>query len=190
MDTGRRVSVVTSNEDVCHCNKAEDTALLDSTTGHFRSSFKMQITRATDYAVRVMVHLAALPEGKKAQLNTLAEMTEVRGTFLSKILQRLVHQGFVSSYRGTGGGFCLKMPAEHVTLLQVIESMEGPTRLNVCIKEGPGCVRKSWCAVHPVWRDAQSALTNVLGGMSVAELAKTTTANLSKRSEAEESRES
>jgi Rrf2 family protein len=147
----------------------------------------MQITRASDYAVRVMVHLATLPEGKKAQLNTLAEMTEVRGTFLSKILQRLVHQGFVSSYRGTGGGFCLKVPAEQVTLLQVIESMEGSMQLNVCLKEGPSCARKSWCGVHPVWREAQSALTNVLGAMSVAELAKTSTANLSKRGEAEES---
>lgn len=147
----------------------------------------MQITRATDYAVRVMVHLATLPQGKKTQLNSLAEVTGVRRTFLSKILQRLVQQGFLSSHRGAGGGFCLKVPAEQLTLLQVVESIEGPTRLNVCLKEGASCARKSWCGVHPVWGEAQSALTNVLAGMSVAQLAKKTTANLNKPSETEES---
>jgi len=140
----------------------------------------MQITRATDYAVRVMVQLATLPEGQKMQLNTLAKLTGVRGTFLSKILQRLVHQGLVSSHRGTGGGFCLKAVPERVTLLRVIESMEGTTQLNVCLKKGPSCERKSWCGVHPVWRNAQSALTSVLDGVSIAQLAEDTAANLKK----------
>jgi len=145
----------------------------------------MQITRATDYAVRVLIHLAALPEGQKMQLNTLAELTGVRGTFLSKILQRLVHRGLVRSYRGTGGGFCLKTLPANVTLLQVIESIEGPTRLNVCLREGPSCTRKSWCGVHPVWQNAQSALTGVLGGISIAELATQTAANFSRSRELE-----
>jgi Rrf2 family protein len=155
-----------------------NTCFMVNTTGHFESSFPMQITRATDYAVRVLIHLAALPEGQKMQLNTLAELTGVRGTFLSKILQRLVHRGLVTSYRGTGGGFCLKASPANVTLLQVIESIEGPTRLNVCLREGDSCTRKSWCGVHPVWKEAQSALTGVLGGVSIAELAEETVANL------------
>jgi Rrf2 family protein len=138
----------------------------------------MQITRATDYAVRVMVQLAMLPEGQRMPLTALAAVTGVRATFLSKILQRLVHQGLVSSHRGTGGGFCLKALPANVTLLQVIESMEGPTQLNVCLGEGPNCARKSWCGVHPIWRNAQSSLTAVLGGVSIAQLAQATATNL------------
>lgn len=138
----------------------------------------MQITRATDYAVRVMVQLATLPEGQKMQLKALAEATGVRATFLSKILQRLAYQGFVSSHRGTGGGFCLRAAPEHITLLRVIEAMEGPTQLNVCLGDGPGCERSSWCGIHPVWRRAQGALTQVLSSVSIAELAEETTANL------------
>jgi DNA-binding IscR family transcriptional regulator len=68
-------------------------------------------------------------------------------------------------------------------LLQVIESMEGPTRLNQCLFPGLSCDRKPWCGVHPVWQRAQAALTGVLDSVTVAEMAKDTVANLAKRSE-------
>ena len=153
---------------------------MEVTTGRIRSNLGMRITRATDYAVRVMVQLATLPEDHKAQLGPLAEATGVRENFLSKILQRLVHEGLVSSHRGSGGGFCLKAAARRITLLQVIEAIEGPTQLNVCLGEGPTCERKSWCGVHPVWQKAQAALTQVLASVSIAQLAEETAGNLKK----------
>jgi Rrf2 family protein len=125
-----------------------------------------------------MVELAAAPEGQKVPLETLAEATRVRATFLSKILQRLVHQGLVTSHRGTGGGFCLKVLPDNVTLLQVIEAMEGPIQLNVCVDENAGCDRQTSCASYPYWSEAQTALRTVLGGVSIARLAEQTAANL------------
>jgi len=143
----------------------------------------MQITRATDYAVRVVVELATLPKGKKAQLASLEAATGVSGSFLSKVLQRLVHRGIVASHRGTGGGFCLRPHGEKTTLLQVVEAMEGPTTLNLCLIAGLSCDRKPWCGVHPVWQRAQAALTEVLASVTVAEMAKDTAANLTKQTE-------
>jgi len=140
----------------------------------------MQITRATDYAVRAMVQLAGLPPGDKMQLNELIEATGVRGSFLSKVVQRLVHAGMVTSHRGTRGGFSLRVPSEEVTLLDVIEAIEGPTQLNLCLGSGQTCERKSWCGVHPVWQQAQSALCQVLSGVSVAQLAADTKAKIAK----------
>ena len=57
-----------------------------------------------------------------------------------------------------------------MTLLDVVEAIEGPTQLNLCLGSGQTCERKSWCGVHPVWKNAQSALTEVLSGVSVAQL--------------------
>lgn len=151
--------------------------------------FGMQITRATDYAVRVMVQLAALPQGEKAQLTALGSATGVSVSFLSKVLQRLVHGGLVTSLRGTGGGFFLRPHAEKTTLLQVIEVMEGPTLLNQCLISGLSCDRKPWCGVHPVWQRAQAALSAVLGSVSIAELAKETVAGLARQSESRGSEE-
>jgi Rrf2 family protein len=134
----------------------------------------MQITRAADYAVRVMVHLAAGPPAHKHPLHELAAATGVQESFLSKILQRLVHQGLLLSQRGSGGGFVLNRAPDQLSLLDVVEAIEGPTQLNQCVGEAGFCKRKAFCGVSPTWERAQASLTQVLGGVTIAQLAEQT----------------
>jgi len=131
----------------------------------------MQITRASDYAVRVMIHLASLPAGSTVRQSEMSKATGVSGHFLSKVLQQLVRARLIRSQRGSGGGYALSAPAESVSMMDVIQAMEGPVRLNQCIEEGPSCERKAWCPAHQVWAEAQAAITNILGGASMARLA-------------------
>jgi len=131
----------------------------------------MQITRASDYAVRVMIHLAGLPPGSTVRQSVLSHATDVSGHFLSKVLQQLVRSRLIRSQRGSGGGFSMAVPAAGVSLLDVVEAIEGPVRLNQCLMEGPSCERKSWCPAHQVWAEAQAAVVNVLGAASMASLA-------------------
>jgi Rrf2 family protein len=131
----------------------------------------MQITRASDYAVRVMIHLATLPPGSRVRQSELSEAAKVSGHFLSKVLQQLVRARLIHSQRGSGGGFSLAVSAGSVSLLDVVEAIEGPVRLNQCIEEGPSCDRKSWCPAHRVWAEAQAAVMNVLGGATMTKLA-------------------
>jgi len=131
----------------------------------------MQITRATDYAVRVMIHLAGLPPGTSVRQAELSKTTGVSGHFLSKVLQQLVRSRLIRSQRGSGGGYALAVAAAGVSLLDVVEAIEGPVRLNQCIEEGPSCDRKEWCPAHRVWAEAQAAVGNVLGAASMASLA-------------------
>ncbi|HKH99753.1 MAG TPA: Rrf2 family transcriptional regulator [Candidatus Sulfotelmatobacter sp.] len=138
----------------------------------------MQITRATDYAVRVMIHLAGLPPGSTVRQSELSKATDVSGHFLSKVLQQLVRSGLIRSQRGSGGGYVLALAPNSVSLLDVVEAMEGPVRLNQCLEEGPSCDKKSWCPAHQVWAEAQAAVGNVLGSASIASLAAQAKANL------------
>lgn len=131
----------------------------------------MQITRASDYAVRVMIHLAGLPPGSTVQQSALSKATDVSGHFLSKVLQQLVRSRLIRSQRGSGGGYALAVAANSVSLLDVVQAIEGPVRLNQCIEEGPSCDRKEWCPAHRVWAEAQAAVVNVLGAASMAHLA-------------------
>lgn len=131
----------------------------------------MQITRASDYAVRVMVHLAALEAGATVRQSELSRATDVSSHFLSKVLQQMVRARLIRSQRGAGGGYALMISAASISLLDVVEAMEGPVRLNQCIEEGPSCARKAWCPAHQVWAEAQAAVTTVLGGTSIATLA-------------------
>ena len=131
----------------------------------------MQLTRAADYAVRVMIHLAAMPPGTRVNRDSLAAASEVPTHFLSKVLQVLVRARLVVAHRGTSGGFALALPAEQVSVLRVVEAVEGPIALNVCATSGPGCSRQGWCPAHFVWLEAQAALTQVLKNASIARLA-------------------
>jgi Rrf2 family protein len=131
----------------------------------------MQLTRAADYAVRVMIQLAALPAGSRVQRNALAEATGVPESFMSKVLQGLVRARLVTSRRGVDGGFELSVAADRVSLLNVVEAIEGPIQLNFCLGPGHDCERQNYCAAHYVWAEAQDAMTNVLRRGNIAELA-------------------
>lgn len=129
------------------------------------------LTRAADYAVRVMIHLASLPAGTRVQRTSLAEYTAVPESFMSKVLQGLVRARMVSSKPGHNGGFELAAPAQQVTLLDVIEAIDGPVALNLCVGAAPGCDRHPGCPAHPVWVEAQQALARVLRSATIAALA-------------------
>ena len=131
----------------------------------------MQLTRAADYGVRAIVHLATMPERERALLPSLARATGAPPSFLSKVLQKLCAAGYVSSLRGKSGGFEILPRGRKVSLRKVIEAIDGPIHLNSCLAPGPTCPRKRFCPVHPVWERAQEAMITVLDSSSIAELA-------------------
>ena len=136
-----------------------------------KTNSSMQLTRAADYAVRVMIHLASLPYEKRISLPELARAAQAPPSFLSKVLQTLARQGLISSRRGTTGGFALLEIGRTANMRTVIEAIEGPIFLNTCIEAGRSCGRDSWCPAHPVWAEAQQALLTVLEHYTMVELA-------------------
>ena len=131
----------------------------------------MQLTRAADYALRVMVHLAGLPPGTRASRGELAAAAQCPDQFLSKVLQSLTRSALVLSHRGNTGGFELAADRRDASILQVVEAVEGPIRLNVCLVSENACNRQSWCATHCVWVDAQAAMLAVLERSTISEMA-------------------
>lgn len=132
----------------------------------------MLLTRAADYAVRVLIHLATLPPGSRVQRATLAQATGVPESFLSKVLQSLVRASLIASQTGVNGGFELTASAETLTLLDVLEAIDGPLGLNTCVATGQRCERQESCPAHPVWIEAQEAVSKVLRAATIARLAK------------------
>lgn len=132
----------------------------------------LQITRDGEYAVRAIVYLASQPEGKVSLISEISEVQEVPKSYLSKIMQHLVRSGLAKSRRGAKGGFVLARPADQITLRQTIEALEGPIHLNVCLIKKGECHRDDLCPVHPVWKEAQRVLIEVLDSKTMAELAR------------------
>ena len=135
------------------------------------SGSSMRLTRAADYAVRVMIHLATLPAHERALLPALARATGAPQSFLSKVLQALCRAGFIVSRRGQSGGFEILPPGRKASIRMVVEAIEGHIALNLCLVYGASCGRKSSCPAHPIWSQAQEAMLDVLNTATVADLA-------------------
>ena len=136
-----------------------------------RCNSSMQLTRAADYGVRVMIYLAALPPGERVLLPAIVQATSAPDSFLSKVLQALARTQMITSRRGPAGGFEIAPAGRRASMKDVIEAIDGPLYLNVCLRQGRSCSRKHWCPAHPVWARAQSALLEVLGSAVISDLA-------------------
>jgi len=133
----------------------------------------MEITRAAEYAIRGVLDLCSQPTGSVSLLSEISERQEIPPSFLSKILQKLAKDGIVSSSRGAGGGFSIGKDPHEITLLDVLEAVEGQISLNVCLSNGEVCKNRPTCAVHIVWREAQEQMVSLLRDRTFAYLAET-----------------
>jgi len=131
----------------------------------------MQLTRAADYGVRVMIQLTALASNGRVSLPDLAHATGAPESFLSKVLQSLARAGLITSRRGQQGGFHITPLGAAASMRDVIEALDGAICLNVCLSPGRSCSRKAHCPAHPVWIEAQQAMMQVLSGATIASLA-------------------
>lgn len=131
----------------------------------------MQLTRAADYGVRVMIQLTAMAGNGRISLPDLAHATGAPESFLSKVLQSLARAGLISSRRGQQGGFHIAPRGAAASMREVIEAVNGVICLNVCLIPGRSCSRKARCPAHPVWIEAQRAMMEVLSRATIASLA-------------------
>jgi Rrf2 family protein len=130
----------------------------------------MRLTREADYAVRIIVDLAAAP-GVLVPRRAIQRRQEVPAAHLAKIVQLLRRAGLVKTWRGARGGVTLALPPEKITLRRVVEAVEGPLALNLCLVAPGTCSRDSFCPVHPVWRRVQAILVRELDAVTAASLA-------------------
>ena len=117
----------------------------------------MQITRQADYAVRAVLYLARLGPGQKAATSQIAEEQDIPLSFLAKIIAQLSVAGLLQTMRGARGGVTLARPPEEITLLEVVEAIDGPIMLNECVNGGYVCAQQD-CPIQYVWREAQANL--------------------------------
>jgi Rrf2 family protein len=130
----------------------------------------MELTRKGEYAIRGIVYLAGKPLDRVCLLSDIAAAVDVPPTFLAKIFQQFSKIGLVKSFRGTGGGFMLGRSPELITLLEVVEAVEGPIIPNRCVTAPLDCERSGNCHVHPVWKRVQSEVRGALAGVTLKDL--------------------
>jgi Rrf2 family protein len=120
-----------------------------------------------------MVYLAQLEPDKRAATGKIALEKSIPPSFLAKIVSQLSVAGLLQTSRGARGGVSLAKPAEAISLLDVVEAIDGPILLNDCVSETSSCTLDENCPLKPVWCDAQRVLVEQLSRANFAQFAKT-----------------
>jgi Rrf2 family protein len=131
----------------------------------------MRLTRAGEYAVRCVLYLSARPGEQVTGRREIAEAMDIPYQFLGKIAQDLARAGILQIRQGAQGGYRLARPPRDISLLMVVEAVDGEIFLNDCLVGPDSCRRQPICPVHSAWDRARNKLRESLAGVDFAELA-------------------
>jgi Rrf2 family protein len=120
-----------------------------------------------------MVYLAQLEPDQRAATGKIAQEKGIPPSFLAKIVSQLSVAGLLQTSRGARGGVSLAKPKEAISLLDVVEAIDGPILLNDCVGEMSTCKYDDDCPLQPVWRDAQKMLVEHLSKANFAQFTQT-----------------
>jgi len=132
----------------------------------------MQILAQTEGGIRTVLYLTLNGNDRWVPGEEICRTQEIAPSFLAKITRPLVKRGILSAVRGVGGGFRLGRPPDTISMLEVIETLQGPMIFNECLI-GPGtCERDRLCPVHPVWKQIKDGTERILAMWTFSDLAR------------------
>lgn len=130
---------------------------------------RLEVTRRTDLATRAMIALASTGERRKA--SELADDLDASPGFLSQAMTPMVNRGWVHSEPGRSGGYLAVTPLEELSVLDVVEAVEGPTDVTRCVLEDRACAGGGRCALHDAWAQARGHLLRDLADTPLSAIA-------------------
>jgi Rrf2 family protein len=132
---------------------------------------RVELTKRADYAIRAVVALAAAAPGERLSVRRIAADRAIPVRFLPLVMTDLVRAGLVEGLAGRTGGYRLARPSSAISILEVIEAIEGDSRRTTCVLRGGPCNVNGVCDVHEVFAATQAAMLRELGGATIASLA-------------------
>ncbi len=134
----------------------------------------MRLTAKSEYGLLAMIDLALNSGEQPVSAREISERQAIPAKFLEQLMVQLRQAGLVSAVRGARGGFVLDRAAEEITVLNVVEALEGPLHTTVCDGDrAETCGRSGACAAASVWKQATAALRDVFTATTIADLSRT-----------------
>ncbi len=131
----------------------------------------LRVSKHTDYGIVLLAAIAENSDGVPCSARELAEMTHLPLPMVSKILKVLCREGILTSQRGIQGGYSLAKPADEVTLVGIVQALEGgPIALTECISEPGGCRHEESCPVQVNWLNINTLIHNALKEISLLDM--------------------
>ena len=131
----------------------------------------MIYTRTTQHAMVALAEMVHRFPGHRVLLADLIEGTDLPAAFIAKIFQHLVHKGILDAVNGRGGGYALTRPADQVTLLDIVEVVEGPEHLDRCVVGLATCDDTAACPIHDLYKPIRQRIKDYLRTTTLEDLA-------------------
>ncbi len=129
----------------------------------------LKLTKKADYGLIALKHLAVnAPASSSAK--EIAEAYGIPAALLSKILQKLVKNGFLRSEHGTNGGYKLARDPREITAYEVIRTIDGPIFLTTCFTEHGYCVHSDKCTVRDPLQKVHEGILRLLASISISDM--------------------
>ena len=134
----------------------------------------LRVTKLTDYATVVLTALAARPDAVLSAAE-LAERAGLEMPTVAKLLKPLAQAGLVEGFRGTNGGYRLARAASQISLVEIVEAMEGPLGMTECSVHAGACGIEHSCGVRANWRRINDVVSDALRSVTLAQMLDTPT---------------
>lgn len=131
-------------------------------------------SKGCEYAIRALVHMAPVGENRRFQAREICKKAEIPESFTRKIFQALVAGGFLDAVPGPGGGYAITRDPKDISLLDVIQAVDGLDTFAGCILGLSECNAKAPCPLHHAWARAKDGLMEELESQSLQDLIDTT----------------
>jgi Rrf2 family protein len=129
---------------------------------------RLELTKRADYAIRTVLALARAADDERLSVRRVAADQRIPERFLPQVMRDLVRAGLVDGTVGRAGGYRIAKPSAEISLLDVVEAVEGDSRRRVCILRGGPCALDGVCDVHAVFAAAQDDVLQRLRATTVA----------------------
>jgi Rrf2 family protein len=130
----------------------------------------VQITRQADYAIRAILYLSEIGQDHPVATRRIAREKKIPPSFLAKIVSQLSLVGLLQTSRGATGGVQLSRSASHITLLEVIEAIDGPILLNDCVGSRSSCALENGCPAHSIFCQIRAELVQRLKNVTFEDM--------------------
>ena len=132
----------------------------------------IRLTKAGEYGLRAIRYLVENGDESRVSIGDISENKNIPEPFLRKLFKPLVKNNIIHSTRGVAGGVRLAKSPEEISVLEVVEALEGPLALNECLLDDGECEFISECGMHDIWDEAQIAMARVLKSKNLTDLTK------------------
>ena len=131
----------------------------------------LKVSAKTRYGRRILLDVAAHNrDAKPRSMSEISKSQHISEKFISRLVIPLREAGLLRSVRGSGGGFRLARSPEDITLLKIVETMQGPLAILDCLADADCCSRKANCLARQIWSDVNTGFMNVLARVTLAKI--------------------